>query len=1403
MTGSSLAARSPRTEEEEILCQLFAGVLGVPTVNIDDDFFALGGHSLLAARLISRIRRFLRRELSIRDVLEHRTVARVAELLTRADRGHPELQPYSGHGPVPLSPAQRRLWFINRMSGATDAYLVPLALRMRGPLDDPALSAALTDLVARHAVLRTTFPVRDGMAQQLVGPPAPVELLVEPVDSEDELAGLTVQSVTRTWDLATTAPFEARLLRLTATDHLLLLVFHHIAVDGWSMPVLMRDLATAYRARVDGAAPDWPPLPVQYADYALWHHQLLGSTDDPDSVANRQLAFWREQLAHLPQAIPLPADRPRTERPSQQAGQHRFHLDADLHRRLTDLAKARQVTLFMVLQAALAVTLTRLGAGSDIPIGAPVAGRSDESLNDLVGFFVNTVVLRTDTSGDPTFAELLNRVREADLASYANQDVPFERLVEELRPARTLGRHPLFQVMLTLQGGPPPTPALPGVEVSHVPLPITATEFDLAFEFTPTAAGGSAGLEAGLTYNRQLFDPPSAAHLAQRLLRVLAAVAAEPEQLISRIDILSAKERRQVLHDWNDTETTIPATTLPALFSAQAARTPHQVALIFGGDRLTYRELDERVRRLAQALLTRGAGTGRVVAVALPRSIDLVVALHAVHRTGAAYLPVDPDQPSERTSMMLADAKPTLVLTVEELHRIAAHPEPAHTPFPLVTPDDAAYVIYTSGSTGRPKGVVVPHRGIVNRLLWMQARFVLTANDRVLQKTPATFDVSVWEFFWPLMAGAALVVAEPDAHRDPDRLSDLIIRHRVTVIHFVPSMLAAFLSSPASAGCTSLRDVICSGEALPTELARRWAARSGARLHNLYGPTEASVDVTSHQFRPEDQGATVPIGRPVWNTRVYVLDEHRCPVPVNVPGELYLSGVQLATGYLNRPDLTAERFAPLEVGPPGERAYRTGDIVRWRADGALEYLGRTDDQVKIRGMRIEPGEIDAHLLDHPDVAGAVTMAREDRPGDQRLVSYVVPAGRTALDGQALRRQLAGQLPEHMVPAAVISMAALPRTASGKVDRRALPAPDRAARVDGRPPRNAREEQLCAAFATVLGVPEVSIDDNFFDLGGHSLLAARLTELLRRDAGIELGIAALFRTPTVAGITDRADTTVTDPHATLLPLRHEGSRPPLFCFHPAAGVASVYAGLLRFVERDRPVYGLQSPGLDSRDTAHRSFDEMVDDYLTHVRAVQSSGPYHLLGWSFGALLAHAVATRLQAQGERVDLLVMLDGYPQSGGAADGDGDAPSDLLAELLCSLRGDAEGGPTGQDEAIRAALDVTDGQLPGMSPTLSDAVLRAFRNNNRLMSEFQPARFEGDMLFFVAVSDKSRDSPSPKDWAPWISGDITVVEIACAHGDMMRPRAVSEIGPVVGQVLRRCHGEPRRHRGDDEPGTV
>ncbi|MFG3056981.1 amino acid adenylation domain-containing protein, partial [Kitasatospora sp. NPDC048239] len=1049
---------------------------------------------------------------------------------------------------IPLSFAQQRLWFLSELEGPSATYNIPTALRLTGALDREALRAALHDVIERHEVLRTVFPsTADGQPHQDILEPTAVTLDLPVTEvTEAGLEQALADAAGHTFNLSGDIPLRAELFTTGPQQQVLLLIVHHIAGDGWSMGPLARDVSTAYAARLAGHAPTWEPLPVQYADYTLWQQDLLGEDTDPESVLSEQLAHWREALAGLPEELRLPTDRPRPAVATHRGATYDLDIPAELHQQLADLARSRGVTMFMVLQAALATLLSRLGAGTDIPVGTPIAGRTDEALEDLVGFFINTLVMRTDLDGDPSFGELLARVQDSGLGAFSNQDIPFERLVEDLAPTRSMARHPLFQVMLTLQNNSRATLELPGLATELLPAGQAPAKFDLDFQFGENfdAQGRPAGLQSAITFAVDLFDHATVEAVAQRFTRVLEAVAADPQQPVSRIQVLDPVERHRLLTEWNDTARGVPAATLPELFHAQVARTPDATALVFADETLTYAELNERANRLAHLLVEHGVGPETLVGVHLERSTDLVIALLAILKAGGAYLPIDPNYPADRITYMLGDARPALVITgsaqdtlPDGTARIALDdPDTvarlagldAANPRPGLQPNHPAYVIYTSGSTGRPKGVTVPHQAI-GRLVWESGYVDLGAGDVIGQLASVSFDAATFEIWGALLNGAALAIAPPKG-LSVFELREFLASHRVTALWLTAGLFHEVVESDVEA-LRGLRYLLAGGDVLSVPQCRTVLERlPHVRLLNGYGPTENTTFTTTHTIRTADldRGAGVPIGGPISATRLYVLDSGLQLVPPGAVGELYAAGEGLARGYLNRPGLSAERFVANPYGTPGERMYRTGDLVRRRADGTLEFAGRADDQVKIRGFRIELGEVEAALAAHPSAAQATVIVREDTPGDKRLVGYVVPVQGDGTPGgddhaalaAAIRGDLQQHLPEYLVPSAVVVLEALPLTANGKLDRKALPAPDYATDASGRAPRTEQEEALCTVFAEVLGVTSVTIDDSFFELGGHSLLATRLVSRIRTALGVEVGIRTLFEAPTVAGLAGR-------------------------------------------------------------------------------------------------------------------------------------------------------------------------------------------------------------------------------------------------------------------------------------------
>ncbi|WP_269321363.1 amino acid adenylation domain-containing protein [Rhodococcus sp. UNC363MFTsu5.1] len=1138
---------APRNPIEEVVAGVFADVLGVDRVSVGEDFFDAGGNSLVATRVIARVNAALGVRLGVRELFDAPTVAALAVAAASAagrDADRPALVAGPRPDRVPLSMAQKRIWFLNQFDTASAAYNIPLGVRLTGDIDVAALEAAMRDVLARHESLRTVFPSDGDAPHQVIRSVEDSAIGLELVrTAESDLMPRAIEFARRGFDVSAELPVRAMLFEVegpdapTARDHVLMVVVHHISADGASMAPLARDVMLAYVARSQGQAPQWEPLAVQYADFALWQREALGAETDPDSVISNQVAHWREMLDGLPDLLELPTDRPRPAVQSLAGERHEFAVPAELALQVDRLARASGATPFMVMQAAYAVLLAHLSGTGDIAVGTAVAGRGEEALDPIVGMFVNTLVLRTRVDSGASFESVLESVREGDLQAFSHADLPFERLVEILDPPRSTAHAPLVQVSFGFENMDSPVFELPGLTVAAMPADLGQAKNDLELAFSRHGeAGNAAELRGTFVYATALFDRATVERMARRYVRILEAVVADPSVVVGDLDLLDAAERERMLVEFNRTRVPVESTTLVELLDRSVLRNPDAPAMTFEDVTLSFAEFDARVNRLARHLISLGVGPEDRVVLAARRSMEMLVGMYAVMKAGGAYVPVDPDQPADRIERVLELARPVCVLTtswddaalpegatVVEIDRVdVAHL--AATPITdaeRVRPlhrGNPAYVIFTSGSTGVPKGVSVSHEAIVNQLSWFVGEYEMTAADVVIQKTPTVFDPSVWELFVPFIVGGHLVIAKPEGHRDAEYLIELSRRHGATVLGFVPSMLAAFLAGPELAFPPSVRALQLAGEALSPELAARTMRASDVRINNAYGPAETTL-TSVHYWADGSETTTMPIGIPVWNSQAYVLDERLHPVAPGVRGELYLSGGQVARGYHDRPALTAERFvANPYSAEPGAVMYRTGDVARWGSDGQLEYLGRTDFQVKLRGQRIELGEIEAALLEQPSVEQAVVVAADTERG-KRLVGYVVGAG---VEASALQSVLSATLPGYMVPDSIVVLEVMPVTGNGKLDRKALPAPDFGGDEHAYvAPRTPAEVALAAVFAEVLGVDRVSVEESFFALGGDSIMSIQLVTRAKA-AGLWLTARQVFEHRTVAALATVAE-----------------------------------------------------------------------------------------------------------------------------------------------------------------------------------------------------------------------------------------------------------------------------------------
>jgi len=1135
---------------ESHLQALIAQILNLASsqINTREHIINFGLDSLKVFELKNRLETELKISVPITDFFEDLTIQGLAtkilaQLLTTDARSLPPLISVTNNTNThPLSFTQTRLWFLEQLKPGNPAYNITFAVHLQGKLQIDLLEKSLNEIIKRQESLRTTFTLLEGKPVQVIIPTFDLSLAVidlqklVPVERESKIQQLATQESQKPFNLSQLPLWRCQVLRLEAEEHILLLTLHHIIADEWSVEVLLRDLAAFYRGFGTKKLPSFGDLPIQYKDYTYWQQQWLTG-----ERLTTQLTYWKKQLEDAPAILQLPTDYLRSPVQTYRGAQESLELAKPLTEALKKLARQESVTLFMLLLAAFKVLLHRYTGQEDILVGSPIANRNRDELKRLIGFFVNTLVLRTNLEGNSSFQELLSRVRRVALEAYTHQDLPFDKLVEAIQPVRDVSYTPLFQVSFVLRN-PLELGEIPDLTLSSFNVESTKAQFDLSLIVELNKDNAIASFE----YNTDLFDKSTITKMLAHWQNLLERIIVNPQAKLSELSLLSDTEKQQILIKWNNTQVNYPQDKcIYQLIEEQVERTPDNIAVVFENQHLTYRELNNKANQLAHYLQSLGVKPDVVVGISTERSLEIVIAILAIFKAGGAYLPLDPSYPKERLAFMLADAQVGILLT--QNHLVETLPSLQHTqvirldrdtliftthqsqknPISEVKPESLAYVIYTSGSTGIPKGVLNTHLGLVNRLLWMEDEYNLTPSDslrerfadRVLQKTPFSFDVSVWEFLWSLFTGVSLVLAKPEGHRDSGYLVDLIAREQITTLHFVPSMLQVFLEEPQLEKCRSLKRVFCSGEALSLRLQERFFERLDAELHNLYGPTEAAIDVTYWRCQSNSDRSFVPIGRPIANTQIYILDQYLQPVPIGVVGELYIGGMGLARGYLNRTELTEEKF----IANPfkqGERLYKTGDLARYHRDGAIEYLGRIDHQVKVRGFRIELGEIETVLNQHPTVRETVVIAWGETFEERQLVAYLIANGDRQLTTNELRNYLKDLLPEYAIPAVFIWLDNLPLLPNGKINRRALPVPEKSRPTLTeiyKPPNSEIERSIATIWQEVLNLEKVGINDNFFDLGGHSLLMVQVNQKLNAALNRNLSVVEMFQNPTISAL----------------------------------------------------------------------------------------------------------------------------------------------------------------------------------------------------------------------------------------------------------------------------------------------
>ncbi len=1420
------SAVMPGTPAQELLAAIWQDVLHVSKVDIHSQFAELGGHSLLATQIISRIRIIFGVDMPLRSLFETPTVAGLAERIDQAMQHNSRLisQPIQ-HIPdqqdQPLSFAQQRLWFLYQLDPGSTAYIHPVVTRLQGELNVAALEYSVREIAARHAILRTTYPVKNGWAVQHIHPVQAsylehVDLRGQPAYLREELVKYLAEEEARhPFNFVNEPLWRTKLLQLAEQEYVLFITFHHITTDGWSNSIFVRELTTLYNAYCEKRPASLPVLPVQYIDFSVWQRQWLEG-----ELLATQLDYWREQLKDAT-PLQLPTDRPRPSIQTFHGARQGLLLSQSLSVGLKKLSQLEGGTLFMTLLTAFQILLHRYSSQEDILVGTPIANRNRTEIEGLLGFFVNTLVMRTNVAGNPTFTELLKRVREMAFGAYTHQDLPFEKLTEELQTERDLSRTPFFQVMFMLQNMPLPTEEFIGIQLESLGREGQTAKFDLTMVLVDTPDG----LISGLEYNTDLFNASTIELMLSHWQTLLEAIVASPDQHIADLPLLTASTYEQMIHTWNDNQLVYAKDRcIHQIFEDQVTRTPMAIALTFGEQRLTYAELNRRANHVARHLQTLGVQPGDLVALYMDRCVEMIVGLLGILKAGAAYVPLDPAYPAERLMFMLEDTQASVVLTRQRLqseipvlarHIVAIEHTMLDTESENITSSissaDLAYLIYTSGSTGKPKGVAITHQNCAALLAWIGTTFTAQQLAGTLAGTSICFDLSIFELFGPLSCGGTVILVE-----NVLRLINWSSEDNVTLVNTVPSALTEVLRAgnlPATVQVVNL-----AGEPLSAQLVTQlYTQETITHVYDLYGPSEDTTYSTGYLARRATQQSPY-IGRPLNNTATYILDQQLSPVPVGVPGELYISGEGLARGYFNRPDLTAASFLPEPFsGKSGARMYSTGDSARYLPDGNIEFLGRIDNQVKIRGFRIELGEIEHTLSQYPDIQECLVLVHRDSPETKKLVAYMVPRNGSVLSTVAIQTYLKARLPDYLLPVQYVILSSLPLLPNGKVNRKILlNSYEERGTQTYIAPRNVLELQLLQIWQEALGSSSFGVTDNFFTLGGHSLLAVRLVSLLRQHFEDEFALTLVFQYPTIeemAGAIGQ-QTHVEDRSSILIPIKATGTRAPFFCVHPAGGTVFCYHALAQHLGSEQPFYGLQTPDLDGEGTSCANLVDMASQYIEAIRAVQPQGPYAIGGWSLGGVVAFEMARQLLRMEQQVALLAVLDSsVPTSFFNPDRepeDFDASDTALARYLIerhniALPDQAFSAKTPEEQL---AYVLQQGKAARLIPENTD--LAAFRRLERIhytneysVRAYKPELYTGKLTLFRASEDLSTSNNEMKQLAPdtiikdltrgWdlLTGSIEVHKVSGTHASMVEESHVTSLAKELDLCLARTsHAE-------------